>query len=304
MDAFARLQLMRRFIEQHPSMESIMDYGRMAQMTQDEVLKYLDIFGNEQWKALKKKHGINTSFGLSDSSDSSDWDDSDSETRSRSLLQENTSENKPTDGGTSQKSDTSHEEEGLDSRSSFVSEAAEVTQREMEPKQKNKRKKKFPIKKEAKMPDATKVSKKHLSESLKLKIIDAHKAGEGCKKISKRLQVPVSTAKYIVKKWKLTGTVEVKARSGRPRKITDTTVHNMVSKVSENPYVTLRSIQAGLAEAGVEVHCSTITRLLNKHGLQVKQKKSSAAASQTLTSIISNEPSGNDPGLSASDRPA
>uniref|UniRef100_A0AAV2KRC3 Transposase n=1 Tax=Knipowitschia caucasica TaxID=637954 RepID=A0AAV2KRC3_KNICA len=186
MDAFARLQLMRRFIEQHPSMESIMDYGRMAQMTQDEVLKYLDIFGNEQWKALKKKHGINTSFGLSDSSDSSDWDDSDSETRSRSLLQENTSENKPTDGGTSQKSDTSHEEEGLDSRSSFVSEAAE----------------------------------------------------------------------------------------------------------------------AGLAEAGVEVHCSTITRLLNKHGLQVKQKKSSAAASQTLTSIISNEPSGNDPGLSASDRPA
>lgn len=49
-------------------------------------------------------------------------------------------------------------------------------------------------------------------------MIDAHKAGEIYKKIAKCFQVPTSSVQNAIKKWPLTGTVEVKIRSGRPRK--------------------------------------------------------------------------------------
>ncbi|KAI4897266.1 hypothetical protein NFI96_024635, partial [Prochilodus magdalenae] len=42
---------------------------------------------------------------------------------------------------------------------------------------------------------------------------------EGYRKLSQRFQLSVSIVRNIVRKWKTTGTVQVKARSGRPRKI-------------------------------------------------------------------------------------
>ncbi|CAL1591304.1 unnamed protein product [Knipowitschia caucasica] len=132
-----------------------------------------------------------------------------------------------------------------------------------------------------------KVSNRQLPESLKLKMIDAHKAGEGYKKIAKRLQVPIPSVRNVIKKWQLTGTVEVKERSGRPRKITDIMVHNIVTKASQNPYLTVKAMQEELAQTGVVVHCSTIKRYLYKHGVHGKslQKKSTSVSSaQTLPS--------------------
>lgn len=64
-------------------------------------------------------------------------------------------------------------------------------------------------------------SSKQLARTLKLRIVDAHKAGEGYKKIAKRYQMPISSVRNVIKKWQSSGTVEVKARSGRPRKISD-----------------------------------------------------------------------------------
>ncbi len=43
-------------------------------------------------------------------------------------------------------------------------------------------------------------------------MIDAHKAGEGYKKIAKHFQVPISSVWNVIKKWQLTGTVEAKIR--------------------------------------------------------------------------------------------
>src|SRR4029434_10216795 len=45
--------------------------------------------------------------------------------------------------------------------------------------------------------------------------------GEGYKKLSQRFQLSVSTVRNVIKKWKATGTVLVKARSGRTRKISE-----------------------------------------------------------------------------------
>ena len=58
-------------------------------------------------------------------------------------------------------------------------------------------------------------SSKQLSRKLKLKIVDAHKAGEGYKKRAKRFQMPISSVRNVIKKWQSSGIVEVKARSGR-----------------------------------------------------------------------------------------
>ncbi|CAL1591307.1 unnamed protein product [Knipowitschia caucasica] len=68
MDASARLHLMKHF-EGDPTMQTIMEYGRMAQMTQDEVIRYLDIIGNKQWEAMKQQYGIKAVHGPSESSD-------------------------------------------------------------------------------------------------------------------------------------------------------------------------------------------------------------------------------------------
>uniref|UniRef100_A0AAY5L7C1 Sleeping Beauty transposase HTH domain-containing protein n=1 Tax=Esox lucius TaxID=8010 RepID=A0AAY5L7C1_ESOLU len=48
-------------------------------------------------------------------------------------------------------------------------------------------------------------SGKQFSEVLKQKILNFHKAGEGYKKISKRLGIPLPTMKTIVQKWKENG---------------------------------------------------------------------------------------------------
>ncbi|KAE8278059.1 hypothetical protein D5F01_LYC23874 [Larimichthys crocea] len=62
---------------------------------------------------------------------------------------------------------------------------------------------------------------KQLSNYLKTKIVQHHGLREGYKKLAQRFKLSVSTVRNIVRKWKTTGTVLVKARSGRPRKISE-----------------------------------------------------------------------------------
>ena len=62
---------------------------------------------------------------------------------------------------------------------------------------------------------------KELSNDLNTKMIRQYELGEGYKKLSKRFEVSVSTVRNVVRKWKATGTVLVKERCGRPRKISE-----------------------------------------------------------------------------------
>lgn len=110
-------------------------------------------------------------------------------------------------------------------------------------------------------------SSKQLSRKLKLKIVAAHKVGEGYKKIAKHFQMSISSVRNVIKKWQSSGTVEVKARSGRPRKISDRTARRIVRKAIQNPRLTARSLQKDVADTGVVVHYSTIKRYLYKYGL-------------------------------------
>lgn len=118
-------------------------------------------------------------------------------------------------------------------------------------------------------------SSKQLSEDLKEQIIHFYSAGEGYKKLASRFNKPVATIRNIVKKWKERGTVKNKARCGRPAKISKRQLRNLVRTATEKPQTTAKDLQEDLTAMGVQVHCSTIQRALNKSSLhgRVMRKK-------------------------------
>lgn len=63
-----------------------------------------------------------------------------------------------------------------------------------------------------------------------MKVIDAYIAEEGYEKISKHLQLETSTVRNVIKKCQLRGTVDVKTRSERPRKLSDKPGHQLDRK--------------------------------------------------------------------------
>uniref|UniRef100_A0A673XKP2 Tc1-like transposase DDE domain-containing protein n=1 Tax=Salmo trutta TaxID=8032 RepID=A0A673XKP2_SALTR len=116
---------------------------------------------------------------------------------------------------------------------------------------------------------------KQLSNDLKTKIVQHYGLEEGYKKLSQRCKLSVSTVRNIVRKWKTTGTVLVKARSGRPSKISERQRRRMVRTVKNSPQTTSKDLQHHLAADGVTVHRSTIQRTLHKEKLygRVMRKK-------------------------------
>lgn len=86
---------------------------------------------------------------------------------------------------------------------------------------------------------------KQLSNDLKTKIVQHYGLEEGYKKLSQRCKLSVSTVRNIVRKWKTTGTVLVKARSGRPSKISER--RRMVRTVKNSPQTTSKDLHHHLA---------------------------------------------------------
>ncbi|KAI4893143.1 hypothetical protein NFI96_000153 [Prochilodus magdalenae] len=99
---------------------------------------------------------------------------------------------------------------------------------------------------------------KQLSNDLKTETVPRHGLGEGYRKLSQRFQLSVSTGRNTVRKWKTTGTVQVKARSGRPRNIWNKQKRRMWRTVRVNPQTSPKDLQHDLAADGVTVHRSAI----------------------------------------------
>ena len=62
---------------------------------------------------------------------------------------------------------------------------------------------------------------KELSKQVRDKVVEKYRSGLGYKKISETLNIPRSTIKSIIKKWKEYGTTTNLPREGRPPKLTD-----------------------------------------------------------------------------------
>ena len=78
---------------------------------------------------------------------------------------------------------------------------------------------------------------KEISEDLRLRMVDLHKAGKDYKSISKSLDVHQSTVRQIVYKWRKCSTVATLPRSGCPAKMTERAQLRMLNEVKRNPSV-------------------------------------------------------------------
>ncbi|CAJ0938146.1 unnamed protein product [Ranitomeya imitator] len=105
---------------------------------------------------------------------------------------------------------------------------------------------------------------KELSEDLRNQIVRKHEQSQGYKSISKDLNVPVSTVRSVIKKFKAHGTVANLPRCGRKRKIDKRFQRKIVRRVYKEPRLTSKQVQAALQSEGTTVSTRTIHQRLNE----------------------------------------
>ena len=82
------------------------------------------------------------------------------------------------------------------------------------------------------------MSTKELSKYLWDKVVERHRSGDGCKNISKALNIPWRTVKTIIKKWKAYGTTKTLSRSGHPFKRDDEARRRLIREATKRPMAT------------------------------------------------------------------
>ncbi|CAJ0923427.1 unnamed protein product [Ranitomeya imitator] len=108
---------------------------------------------------------------------------------------------------------------------------------------------------------------KELSEDLRNQIVRKHEQSQGYKSISKDLNVPVSTVRSVIKKFKAHGTVANLPTCGRKIKIDKRFQRKIVRMLDKEPRLTSKQVQAALQSEGTTVSTRTIRRHLNENAL-------------------------------------
>ncbi|KAG2455820.1 TCB1 transposase, partial [Polypterus senegalus] len=108
---------------------------------------------------------------------------------------------------------------------------------------------------------------KELSVALRDRIASRHKSGEGYRKNSAALKVPVSTVTSIIRKWKKFETTRTLPRAGRPSKLSDRGRRALFREVTKNPMVTLSELQRSSVERGEPSRRTTISAAIHQSGL-------------------------------------
>ncbi|KAG2460036.1 TCB1 transposase, partial [Polypterus senegalus] len=108
---------------------------------------------------------------------------------------------------------------------------------------------------------------KELSVDLRDRIVSRHKSGEGYRKISAALKVPMSTVASIIRKWKKFETTRTLPRAGQPSKLNNQGRRALVREVTKNPMVTLSELQRSSVERGEPSRRTAISAAIHQSGL-------------------------------------
>ena len=81
------------------------------------------------------------------------------------------------------------------------------------------------------------------------------------------MNIPWSTVKTIIKKWKAYGTTETLPRSSRPSTLNDQARRRLIREATKRPMATFKELQAFMAKTGHCVYVTTISQELHKSGL-------------------------------------
>ena len=93
------------------------------------------------------------------------------------------------------------------------------------------------------------------------RIIERHKGGQGYRKISKEMNLALSTVENIIRKYKKYGDGTANLpRNGRQRKIKERTPRWISRNLQINPFITRSEIKTDLEGARINVSKETISR--------------------------------------------
>ncbi|KAG2462209.1 TC1A transposase, partial [Polypterus senegalus] len=108
---------------------------------------------------------------------------------------------------------------------------------------------------------------KELSVDLQDRIVSRHKSGEGYRKISAALKVPMSTVTSIICTWKKFETTRTLPRAGWPSKLSNRGRRALVREVTKNPMVTLSELQRSSVERREPSRRTTISAAIHQSDL-------------------------------------
>ena len=108
---------------------------------------------------------------------------------------------------------------------------------------------------------------KELSKQVRDKDVEKYRSGLGYKKISETLNIPRSTVKSIIQKWKEYVTTTNLPGEGHPPKLMDQARRELIREATKRPKITLKELQSSTAEIGVSVHRTTLSCTLHRAGI-------------------------------------
>ena len=102
---------------------------------------------------------------------------------------------------------------------------------------------------------------KELFKKVRDKVVEKYRSGLGYKKISETLNIPWSTIKSIIEKWKGYCTKTNLPRAGRPPKLMDQARRALIREATKRPKKTLKEL------IGVSVYRTTLSCTFHRAGL-------------------------------------
>lgn len=95
-------------------------------------------------------------------------------------------------------------------------------------------------------------------------------------KISEKFKIPKSTVQRTIQRYRETGGLQTKKRTGRKKILTPREEIKLVRKVQRNPFLSAPKLAAQIVqESGKTLHPSTVRKIINKNGLhgRIPRKK-------------------------------
>ena len=115
---------------------------------------------------------------------------------------------------------------------------------------------------------------KPLDQDLRARIVGAIEAGASCRAAARRFGVSESAAIKLMQRYRATGNTKPGKIGGHRRPLLDDHQDWLLSRITDQPDITVRALADELAERGIHVNHVSVWRLLRRENQTHKKKRS------------------------------